>query len=107
MKKLEKNPKLNLLKSRVLYDFVLLKPFVVEEVRGLIKKPQQYDDKPEFGEVIATGDGRLMPDGSLAKLYVKKGDIVLFQKYSSEKVRDPESGVDYMIVKEEDIRCIL
>lgn len=91
-------PKINLLKSKILHDFILLKPFVVEEVRGLVKRPQQYDDKPEYGEVIAVGDKTKA---------IKKGDVVLFQKYSSEKVRDPETGVDYMIVKEEDIRCIL
>lgn len=89
---------INLLTSKVLHDFVLLKPIVVEEVRGLVKKPQQYDDKPEYGEVVAVGD---------KVNAIKKGQVVLFQKYSSEKVRDPETGVDYMIVKEEDIRCIL
>jgi co-chaperonin GroES (HSP10) len=98
MKNQKKQVKLNLLKSKVLHDFVLLRPVVVEEVRGLIKKPQQYDDKPEYGEVISIGD-RVKS--------IKKGDCVLFQKYSSEKVRDSETGVDYMIVKEEDIRCIL
>lgn len=98
--------KISLLKSKVLYDFVLLKPFVIEETRGIIK-PQQYEDKPEYGEVIDVGEGRLLPDGTLAKLNVKKGDIVLFQKYSSEKVRDPATGIDYMLVKEEDIRLVL
>jgi chaperonin GroES len=90
--------KLNLPKSKVLHDFILLKPFVVEEVRGLIKKPQQYEDKPEYGEVVSVGHKVTV---------IKKGDVVLFQKYASEKVRDPETGVDYMIVKEEDIRCIV
>jgi co-chaperonin GroES (HSP10) len=95
---MKKQLQLNLLKSKVLHDFVLLKPFVVEEVRGLIKRPQQYEDKPEFAEVVGVGDKVKV---------VKKNDVVLFQKYSSEKIRDPETGVDYMIVKEEDIRCIL
>lgn len=95
---MKKQRSLNLLKSKVLHDFVLLKPFLVEEVRGIIKKPQQYDDKPEFAEVVGIGDKAKQ---------IKKGDIVLFQKYSAEKVRDPESGVDYSIVKEEDIRLVL
>jgi co-chaperonin GroES (HSP10) len=94
MKKL----KTNLLKSTMLHDFILLTPFMVEEVQGVVKRPQQYDDKPEFGEVISVGNDTKK---------IKKGDVVLFQKYSSEKVRDPETGVDYMIVKEEDVRCIL
>lgn len=98
MKKLKKTIKLSLLNSKMLHDFILLKPFVIEEVRGLVKRPQQYEDKPEFGEVIAVGN-------ETKKVKIK--DVVLFQKYSSEKVRDPETGIDYMIVKEEDIRCIL
>ncbi len=105
---MSKRKELKLLKSAILHDFVLLKPIIVEiSGKAKIVKPQQYEDKPEYGEVILVGQGRLMPDGSIKPLNVKIGQTVLFQKYSTEKVRDPDTGVDYVLVKEEDIRLIL
>lgn len=90
----------DILKGNILYDNILLKPIVVEK-EGLVLRPQQYEDKPEWGEVIACGEGRIFDNGTIVPLKVKSGDIVLFQKYSAQKFR--HGGDDYIIIREEDI----
>ena len=99
-KKSQKVNSINLLKGKILYDNVLLKPIVLAN-DGIVLKPQQYEDKPEWGEVIACGDGRLFENGELRELQISPGDLVLFQKYSAQKFR--HAGEDYLIIREEDI----
>ncbi len=86
----------------ILYDNVLIKAIEVEEVGG-IYRPQQYDDKPEIGEVIKIGEGRIFDNGTVIPLKVKIGDTVFFNKYSTTKFNS--NGIDYYIVREEDIIC--
>jgi len=92
---------MNIKEFRILHDNILIKPLIVEEVNGLVR-PQQYEDKPELGEVIKVGDGREFDSGIIRKLKIKEGDTVLFNKYSSTKVAF--EGIDYLILREEDIR---
>lgn len=73
----------------------------------MILRPHQYEDKPEFGEVVSMGPGKYTDNGELIKPQFKVGDVVLFQKYSTEKIRNPADGKDYLILKQEDIRCVL
>ncbi len=98
MSKKQKNKPIDLSKAKILHDFVMVLPLIVEEASGGIKRPQQYEDKPEYGKVILCG-----ADCSSVSI----GDVVLFQKYSTERVRDPQSGEDYLLLKEADIRCII
>lgn len=88
------------LKGHILYDNVLIDPIVIES-DGLVVRPQQYEDKVEFGKVLAIGQGRLFDNGQLVPLTVRVGHIVFFQKYSSQKVR--VEGKDLLIIREEDI----
>jgi chaperonin GroES len=97
--KARSNP--NLLSGEVAYDNLVIRPIVIEEELGLVK-PQQYEDKPEYGEVVAVGEGRMLEDGTMVPLKSKVGDIVFFEKYSSVKVR--HNGVDYLIVRDDDVR---
>lgn len=92
--------KVDLGKGVILYDNILLQPIVVEQ-DGLVLRPQQYEDKPEWGEVIACGEGRIFDNGAIVPLKVQVGDLVLFQKYSAQKFR--HKGTDYLIIREEDI----
>lgn len=87
-------------KFTVLYDNVLIKGLEVEERDG-VYKPAQYDDKPDMGEVLKAGPGRLLDNRDLVPLSVKIGDIVYFNKYSSTKFN--YDGVDYYLLREEDI----
>lgn len=99
-----KENNINLLTGRLLYDQILIKPIIIEQSSNGLVNPQQYEDKPEFGEVLLVGNGRLLDTGTLIKPIVKKGDIVLFQKYSAQRVR--VDSIDYLIIPEEDIYWI-
>lgn len=107
MKKNQKKEKsnINLLTGRLLYDQVLIKPIVLEEASNGLVNTQQYEDKPEFGEVLLVGNGRLLDNGTVVKPLVKKGDIVLFQKYSAQKIR--VNGTDYLLIREDDCYWIM
>lgn len=90
-------------KYRFLYDYILLRAIKADSVEGLVS-PSQYEDKPEFGIVIAMGEGRLMEDGTVVPLLVKVGDTVLFGKYSTEPIRS--KGEDYYLIREEDVKGV-
>ena len=87
-------------KFHILYDNVLIKSVGISERDGIIK-PAQYEDKPEIGEVIGVGEGRIFDNGNIIPLKVKKGDTVFFNKYSSTKFNF--DGEDIYIVREEDV----
>lgn len=83
-------------------DGVLLKPIDKEEVTasGLVL-PDTAKEKPQEGEVIAVGPGRLGEDGNRVAMEVVKGDVVLYRKYSGTEVK--EGDEEYLIVRESDI----
>jgi len=72
---------------------------------GGIVLPDSAKDKPSRGKVIAIGDGRLLEDGSRAKLQVKVGDNVLFTSYAPEviKINDEE----LLLMREDDILAVI
>lgn len=102
MSKKQQN-KTDLLNFELVYDYVLVKAVDTESVNGLVK-PDQYDDKAEFGEVVAAGEGRLLDDGTVVPSKVKAGDIIYFGKYSSVQVRS--GGVDYLVIRDDDIMAV-
>lgn len=102
--RLVSKPKLDLSKFKFRYDNVLVRAIREETVNGLVK-PGQYDDKPEFGEVVAIGQGRVLENGQVLAPNVKVGDVIFFGKYSSEQTRN--LGHDFFIIKEEDIKAVL
>lgn len=99
----QKQTNFDLSKFYFRYDNVLIKALREERVNGL-DKPGQYDDKPEFGEVVAIGGGRVLDNGTVLPPKIKVGDIVFFGKYSSEQTRS--LGQDYFLVREEDIKAV-
>ena len=88
-------------------DRVLVKPLeeVAEQAKGKILIPDTAKEKPQEGEVIAVGDGKLLDSGQKVPLQDKKGDKVLFPKYGGSEVKI--DGVDYLIIREEDILGIV
>lgn len=95
---------IDLLTGKLLYDQVLIEPIVLKESANGLINTQQYEDKPEFGKVLLVGNGRLLDTGTVVKPLVKAGDVVLFQKYSAQRIR--VGGKDYLIIREEDIYWI-
>jgi chaperonin GroES len=72
-----------------------------EKSSGGIYIPDSAKEKPQKGEVIAVGPGRITEDGKLQKMEIKVGDVVLFEKYSGSKINIEDE--EYLIIKEDDI----
>lgn len=90
------------MKVQPLSDRILVKRLdAVEEKRGGIIIPDTAKEKPQQGEVIATGPGRMLDDGKRVNLDVKKGDRVLLGKYAGTEVKI--DGTEYIILREDDI----
>ena len=93
-------------KLRPLHDRVLVKRLEGQaEKHGRIFIPDTAKEKPQEGKVIAVGAGRMTEDGKNRPLAVKQGDRILFGKYSGSEVK--LDGEDYLIMKEEDVLCVL
>ncbi len=93
-------------KIKPLADRVLVKPLEEEEVeRGGIIIPDTAKEKPQQGQVIAVGAGKVNDSGEKMKMEVKKGDKILYGKYSGTEVT--VEGDDYLIMRESDILAII
>ena len=94
------------MKFRPLHDRVVVKRVAEEEkTKGGIIIPDTAKEKPMEGEVVAVGPGARDEKGTLVPLDVKKGDRILFGKWSGTEVK--LDGVEYLIMKESDIMGIL
>ena len=87
---------------RPLHDRVLIKRLdEAEQLRGGIIIPDTAKEKPQQGEVIAAGEGKIREDGTRQPLDVKPGDRILFGKYSGSEVKLDDQ--EYLIMREDDI----
>jgi chaperonin GroES len=87
-------------------DRVVVKPKGREETtRGGIVLPDTAGEKPQQGEVISVGPGRLLDNGKRAELDVKVGDTVLFAKYSGTEFKLDED--DLLILNERDVLAVI
>ena len=94
------------MKFRPLHDRVLVKRVEEEEkTAGGIIIPDTAKEKPQEGEVMAVGAGALGDDNKVIPLEVKKGDRILFGKWSGTEVKI--DGQDLLIMKESDILGIV
>lgn len=94
------------MKVRPLRDRVLVKPMTEKEVvKGGIIIPDTAKEKPNEGEVIAVGSGRVLEDGKVQPLDVKKGDKVIYSKYGGTEIKI--EGEEHILMKEEDILGII
>ena len=95
-----------MVKLKPLSDHVVIEPVVEEKKKSGIILPETVEkERSEKGRIIAVGPGKLDKDGKRVPLEVKKGDIVLFTKYSPNEVKI--EGKEYLIIKEDDILAIL
>ncbi len=91
---------------RPLDDRVLVKPIEPEaKTASGIYLPESAKEKPMSGKVIAVGPGKLNDDGSRSEVSVKKGDTVLYGKYSGTEVEI--DGEEYMIMREGDLLGVI
>ncbi len=91
---------------RPLQDRVIVKRVEEEEkTKGGIIIPDSAKEKPVEGKVIAVGKGKVLEDGSVRALDIKKGDRVLFGKYAGTEVK--LDGVEHLIMREDDILGVI
>jgi len=95
------------MKLKPLGDHVIVKPITEDEVTkaGIVLPDTVDKEKPEKGEVVAVGSGKIFDNGQTAPMRVKVGDKVMFKKYSPDEIKIDE--VEYLIISEGDILGIL
>ncbi len=94
------------MKIRPLHDRVIVKRLDEEKTSpGGIVIPDSAAEKPILGEVIAVGNGKILDNGKLRALAVKKGDKVLFGKYGGTEVKI--DGEEYLVLREDDIMGVV
>ena len=91
---------------RPLHDRVMVEPLTAEEkTAGGIIIPDTAQEKPQEGKIVAVGNGARGDDGKVQALDVKKGDTILYGKWSGTEVK--VDGKDLLIMKESDIMGII
>jgi chaperonin GroES len=91
---------------RPLHDRILVRRMAEEEkTAGGLFIPDTAKEKPQRGEIVATGKGRVTEEGKNLPLEVKVGDKILFGKYSGTELK--LNGEEYLMMREEDILGIL
>ena len=91
---------------RPLNDRILVKRVEEEEkTKGGIIIPDTAKEKPAEGRVVAVGIGKLGDDGKRITLEIKKGDRILFGKYSGQEIK--VEGEEYLIMREDDVLCLI
>ena len=94
------------MKVRPLHDRILVRRVAEEEkTKGGIIIPDTAEEKPAEGEVIAVGGGKPGDDGTIRALEVKKGDRVLFGKYSGNEIKI--DGTEHIILREEEVLGVI
>lgn len=94
------------MKIRPLYDRVIVKRIEQQRTTASgIVIPDSAAEKPEQGEVVAVGTGRLLQDGTQRELQLKVGDQVLFGKYAGQTVK--VDGEELLVMREEDVMGVL
>ena len=88
-------------------DNIIVRPDSTEEITasGIVIPDTASKEKPQRGEVIAVGPGKMDKDNKRVAMEVKKGQVVLFKKYGPDEIKI--DGKEYLIAREEDILAII
>ena len=94
------------MKVRPLHDRLLVRRVEKEETaKGGIIIPDTAKEKPQEGEVLAVGNGRVLDNGTKLPLDVKAGDKILFGKYSGSEIKI--EGEEVLILREDEVLAVL
>ncbi len=94
------------MKIKPLADRVVVKPLEAEEkTKGGLYVPDTAKERPQQGEIVAVGPGRITDEGKKIPIDVKVGDKILYGKYSGTEVN--YDGIEYLIMRESDIFAII
>jgi chaperonin GroES len=96
------------MKVKPLGDRIVVRRFQAQEkTTGGILLPDTAKNKPQRGEVLAVGPGRMLKDGSRRPLQVKEGDKVLFTSWAGDEFKEGRSGNEILLMREEDILAVI
>jgi chaperonin GroES len=94
------------MKIQPLADRVLVQRLEAEnKTAGGIVLPDSAKEKPQKGKIISVGEGKILDDGKVQKMQVKKGDTVLFTSYAGTEIKI--DGKEYLIMSESDIMAVI
>ena len=94
------------MKVRPLHDRLLVRRMEEkEQVKGVIIIPDTAKEKPQEGEVLAVGSGKVLENGTKLAMDVKVGDKILFGKYSGTDIKI--DGEEYMILREDEVLAVI
>jgi len=93
------------MKVRPLQDRILVERIEEEVKKGNIIIPDTAKEKPQQGKVIAVGPGRIDESGKRIPMDVKKGDLILFGKYSGNEIKVNDK--ELLIMREEDVLAVI
>lgn len=94
------------MKIKPLADKVLVERLDAETMTaGGIVLPDTAKEKPQRGKIVSTGPGKVLDDGTIQKMQVKKGDEVLFTSYAGTDIK--VSGKEYLIMDESNILAVI
>jgi len=93
-------------KIRPLHDRIIVRRIEEQEqMRGGLFIPDTAKEKPQEGEVIAVGNGKILENGTKIELDLKPGDRVLFGKYAGTEIK--LDGEEYLILREDDVLGVI
>ncbi|MBS4015099.1 MAG: co-chaperone GroES [Candidatus Latescibacteria bacterium] len=93
------------MKLKPLADRIVVERLEEEVKKGGIIIPDSAKEKPQHGKVIAAGPGRFDDKGNRIPMEVKKGDTILFGKYSGNEIKVDD--IEYLIMREDDVLAIV
>jgi chaperonin GroES len=95
------------MKLQPLNDHVIVKPITEDETtKSGIVLPETVDkEKPEKGEVVEVGPGKMLDNGERASMTLKKGDKVIFKKYSPDEINLEDE--EYLVLREDDVLAVV
>ncbi len=95
------------MKLKPLHNNVIVKTLGKEEMTksGIVLPDTVDKERPEKGEVIAVGPGKLLDNGQLSKMSLKVGDKIVFKKYSPDEIKVDDQ--EYLVLSESDVVAII
>ena len=94
------------MKIRPLHDRIVVKRIEEETTTsGGIIIPDSAKEKPQEGKIVAVGNGKVAEDGTVSPLDVKRGDKILFSKYSGSEI--DIDGTEHLIMREDDVLAVI
>lgn len=95
------------MKLRPIGDYLVVKEVSEQDTSpsGIILPDTITKERPEKGEVVAVGPGKILENGSRAPMEITPGDVVVFKKYAPDEIKDKDTK--YFLIRAEDVMAII